>query len=101
MDSEIGLEIQTYGSGGLSFSSPGLGLALKVKFDGNDAASAGPDAAPASTFSGRRVNQHSVELTNKAQTIQFEVSTDLKTLTMSTRPAGESEPKNILVFDRE
>ena len=101
VDSEIGLEIQTYGSDGLSFSSPGLGLALKVKLDGNDAASAGPDAPPASTFSGRRVNQHSVELTNKAQTIQYEVSTDLKTLTMSVRPAGESELKNILVFERE
>jgi hypothetical protein len=102
VDSEIELEIQPYGSGGgLSFSSPGLGLALKVKLDGNDSPTAGPDAPPASTFSGRRVNQHSVELTNKAQTIQYEVSTDLKTLTMSVRPAGESELKNILVFDRE
>ncbi len=101
VDSEIGLEIQTYGSGGLSFSSPGLGLAVKVKLNGNDSRSAGPDAAPGSTFSGRRVNQHSVELTNKAQTIQYEVSRDLKTLTMSVRPAGESELKNILVFERE
>jgi hypothetical protein len=42
-----------------------------------------------------------VELSNKSQTIQFEVSTGLKTLTMSVRQAGESEPKNILVFDRE
>jgi hypothetical protein len=101
VDSEIGLEIQPYGSGGLSFSSPGLGLALKVKIEGNDSPSARPDAPPASTFSGRRVNQQCVELTNKAQTIQYEVSTDLKTLTMRVRPAGESEPKNILVFDRE
>jgi hypothetical protein len=95
VDSETGLEIQPYGSGGLSFSSPGLGLAMKVKLDGNNS-----DAPPASAFSGRRVNQHCVELTNKAQTIQFEVSTDLKTLTMSVRLAGESDPKNILVFDR-
>jgi hypothetical protein len=76
-------------------------LALKVKFDGNDSPSAGPDAPPASTFSGRRVNRHCVELTNKSQTIRFEVSTDLRTLTMSVRQAGESEPRNILVFDRE
>ena len=101
VDSEIGLEIQTYGSDGLSFSSPGLGLALKVKLGGNDDASAGPRAAPGSTFSGRRVNQRSVELINKAQTIQYEVSTDLTTLTMTVRPAGEGELKNILVFDRE
>jgi hypothetical protein len=101
VDSGIELEIQPYGGGGLSFSSPGLGLALKVKVDGNDSPGAGPDAPPASTFSGRRVNQHCVELTNKAQAIQFEVSTDLNTLTMSTRLAGDSEPKNTLVFDRE
>jgi len=101
VDSEIELENQPYGVDGLSFGSPGLGLALKVKFDGNDSPSAGQDAPPASTFSGRRVSQQRVELTNKSQTIQIEVSTDLKTLTMSIRQAGESEPKNILVFDRE
>ena len=100
VDSQIALEIQPSGNGGLSFSSPGLGLALKVKFDGNDSASAGSDAAPASTFSGRRVNQRCVEVTNKSQTIQFEVSTDLINLTMRVRQAGESEPNNILVFDR-
>jgi hypothetical protein len=76
-------------------------LALKVKFDGSEPPSAGPDAPAASTFSGRRVNERCVELTNKSQTTQFEVSTNLKTLTMRARKAGESEPKNILVFDRE
>ena len=101
VDSEIELEIQPYMSGGLSFSSPGLGLALQVKFDENDSSSTGRDVPAASTFSGRRVNQHCLELTNKSQTIQFDVSTDLKTLTMSVRPAGEDKPKNILVFDRE
>jgi len=100
VDAEIELEIRPYGSGGLSFSSPGLGLAVEAKFDG-DSASAGPDAPRASRFSGRRVNQHGVELTNKSQTIRFEVSADLKTLTMSVRQAGESEPRNTLVFDRE
>ena len=100
VDAEIELEIRPHGSGGLSFSSPGLGLAVEAKFDGGSA-SAGPDAPPASRFSGRRVNQHGVELTNKSQTIRFEVSADLKTLTMSVRQAGESEPRNTLVFDRE
>ena len=98
VDLEIELEIQPYGGGGLSFSSPGLGLALKVKFDGNDSASAGPDA---STFSGRRVNQHLLELTNKSQSMQFEVSTDQKTLTMTIRQTGDDKPRNILAFERE
>jgi hypothetical protein len=101
VDSEIELEIQRYGSGGLSFSSPGLGLALKVKFDENDAPSAGPGAPPDSTFSGRRVNQHLLELTNKSQSMQFEVSTDLKSLTMTIHQAGDDKPRNILAFERE
>jgi hypothetical protein len=95
VDSDIGLEIQPYGTAGLSFSCPGLGLALKVKFDESDS------PPPASTFLGRRVNQRSVELTSKYQTIQFESSADQKTLTMKVRPVGESEPRNVLVFDRE
>jgi len=101
VDSQIELEIQPYGNGGLSFNSPGLGLSQKVTFQGNDSPAAGPDAPPASAFSGRRVNQHCVELTNKSQTIRFQVSSDLQALTMSARQAGETEPRNILVFDRQ
>src|SRR5215472_15785163 len=60
VDSGIELEIQPYGSGGFSFSSQGLGFDLKVNFDGSD--------SPAAGFSGRRVNQHCLELTNESQT---------------------------------
>jgi len=100
VDAGVELEIQPYGSGGLSFSSPGLGLSLKVTFDGTDSPGTRPDGPAASAFSGRRVNQYSLELTNKSQTIRIGVSTDLKTLTMSIRPAGEDKPKNVLVFER-
>ena len=34
-------------------------------------------------------------------TQQIEVSTDLKTLTMTIRQAGVKEPKYLLVFERE
>jgi hypothetical protein len=101
VDPGIELEIQPYGSGGLYFSSPGLGLALKVNFNGKDSPSAGQDAPHASTFSGRRVNQHGLELTDKAQTIQVELSTDLKTLAMSVSYPREDKPRNVLVFARE
>jgi hypothetical protein len=101
LDSDIELEIEPYAGSGLSFNSSGLGFVQKIKFDGNDGPGGGQDAPPASTFSGRRESQHGLELKNKSQTIQFEVSTDLKTLTMSVRPAGEDKPKNILVFERE
>ena len=77
-----------------------------IKFDGKDYANTGPDVQLGSTSSGRLVNRRSLEITNKFQgkitdTRQVEVSIDLKTLTMRIRQAGDKEPKNILVFDRE
>ncbi|HJT88265.1 MAG TPA: hypothetical protein VJ732_10425 [Bryobacteraceae bacterium] len=101
VDSDVTLEIQPYGSAGLSFSSPGLGMALKVNFNEGDSPGRGPDAPPPSNFAGRRVNQHSLELTSKSLTVQIDLSTDLKTLTMSTRPVGENKPQNVFVFERE
>jgi hypothetical protein len=47
-----------------------------------------------------------LEITHKFKgkiihTQQIELSTDLKTLTLSIILAGENKPRNILVFDRE
>jgi hypothetical protein len=52
------------------------------------------------------VNERSLEITDKLKgkitgTRQIELSTDLKTLTMTVRLVGQSRPKSILVFDRE
>jgi hypothetical protein len=52
------------------------------------------------------VNERSVEIAYKLKgkitgTRQIELSTDLKTLTMTERLAGQSKPKSILVFSRE
>ncbi|HXE07503.1 MAG TPA: hypothetical protein VN612_06385, partial [Acidobacteriaceae bacterium] len=71
-----------------------------------DYANTGADVQSGATSSGRLVNRHSLEITNKFQgkitdIRQIEVSIDLKTLTMRIRQAGDKEPKNILVFDRE
>jgi hypothetical protein len=106
VDSSIELEIQPYEGDGLSFSSPALQFDRKTKFDGKDRARTGPNVPPGTTSSGRRVNQRNLEITSKLQgkitgTQQIEVSTDLKTLTMTIRQVGEREPKYILVFDRE
>jgi hypothetical protein len=106
LDSSIELEIQPYEGDGLSFSSSGQRTAKNIKFDGKDYADTGPDVQLGSASSGRLVNRRSLEVTNKFQgkitdTRQIEVSIDLKTLTMRIRQAGEKEPKNILVFDRE
>jgi hypothetical protein len=47
-----------------------------------------------------------LEITDKFKgkitaTRQIELSSDLKTLTMAIRLTGQSNPKNILVFERE
>jgi hypothetical protein len=52
------------------------------------------------------VNERTLEVTYKVKgqitgTRQIELSTDLKTLTMTERLMGQSRPKSILVFDRE
>jgi hypothetical protein len=106
LDSSIELEIQPYEGDGLSIRNPGQQIIKNIKFDGKDYAVIGPDVPPGSASSGRRVNERSLQITNKFQgkitdTREIEVSIDLKTLTMRIREAGEKEPKNILVFDRE
>ncbi len=90
LDSGIELEIQPYEGDGLSLISPLVGGTKNIRFDGKDS---------------RRVNQHSLELTNNSQgrirVTQMEVSADLRTLTISVRLAGEKDLGTTLVFDRE
>jgi len=52
------------------------------------------------------VNERTLEITDKFKgkitgTRQIELSTDLKTLTVTVFLVGQSRPKSILVFDRE
>jgi hypothetical protein len=107
----IELQIQPYEGDGLSFNSgpdgsPDAKIAKRMKFDGNDYPDLDPDAAPGSASSGRRVNERSLEITDKFKgkitgTRQIELSTDLKTLTVTVRLVGQNRPKSILVYDRE
>jgi len=106
VDSAIELEIQPYEGDGLSFDSPVAEMNKKIKFDGNDYPDRGPNVAPGYASSGRRMNERSLEITDKFKgkitgTRQIELSTDIKTLTMTVRLVGQSRPKSILVFDRE
>jgi hypothetical protein len=102
----IELQIQPYEADGLSFNSPDAEMTKKMKFDGKDYPDPDPDGDPGSASSGRRVNERTLEITDKFKgkitaTRQIELSTDLKTLTMTVRLVGQSRPKSILVFDRE
>jgi len=103
----IELQIEPYEGDGLSLNGPDAEINRKMKFDGNDY----PDldrngGTQASVSSGRRANERSLEITDKSKgkitgTRQFELSTDLKTLTITVRLDGQNRPKSILVFDRE
>jgi hypothetical protein len=102
----IKVQIEAYEGDGLSFNGPDAEIAKKLKFDRNDYPDPDPNEEPGSTCSGRRVNERSLEITEKLKgkitgTRQIELSTDLRTLTMTVRLVGQSRPKSSLVFDRE
>jgi hypothetical protein len=102
----IELQIEPYESDGLSLNSPDAEMNRKMKFDGNDYPDPDRNVDSGSASSGHRVNERSLEITDKFKgkitgTRQIDLSADLKTLTMTVRLEGQSRPKSILVFDRE
>jgi hypothetical protein len=106
----IELQIQPYEGDGLSFSGSDSGpdgrMPKRMKFDGNNYPDLTPNGDTGSAYSGRRVNERSVEITEKVKgkitdIRQIELSGDLKTLTVTVRPVGQSRPKSILVYDRQ
>ena len=103
----IKLQIQPYEDGGLSFKRSDEEMVQKTKFDGKEYPDLDANGKDRDTvYSGRRLNEHSLEITYKRKgkitgTRQIELSTDLKTLTITDRGAWQNMPKSILVFDRE
>jgi len=102
----IELQIQPYEGDGLSFKRSDAKMAKTIKFDGKDYPDLDPDGDKGSACSGRRVNERSLEIKEKFKgkitgTRQIELSTDLKTLTVTVQLVGQSKPKSILVYDRE
>jgi hypothetical protein len=104
MDEAFVLQIRPYEGDGLSFiRSPED--TRNVKFDGKDYPTVGGDAAQGSTSSARRVDERTLEITDKVngkitRTLRIELSSDLKTLTRTVHPVGQREP-NIFVFERQ
>ncbi len=99
------LQIQPYEGDGVSFIHPAEHTTQNIRFDGKDYPAVGPDVRPGFASSGRRVNERTLEMTDKIKgkvmdTRQIELSPDLKTLTMTVHPVGQSKA-NVLVFDRE
>lgn len=107
VDSVFMLQVRPYEGDGLSFIDSSEGVTKSLKFDGKDYPTQGPNAPQGSASSGRRVNERTLQLTDKNKgkttaTEEIELSPDQKTLTMTLQAAGKSKPKTtILVFERE
>jgi len=94
------IEIRPYEGDGLSLVIPAQNSTKNMRFDGKDY----PNQVPGSASTARRVNERTLEMTDKkngkiSSTQQIKVSPDLKTLTI-VQSVGQSKP-SILVFDRE
>jgi len=105
VNSAYEMQLQTYEDGGLSFINPAQKMTRNIKFDGKDYAAEGPNLPAGFATSGRRLSEHAVELTDKIDgkvldTQQAEVSSDGKTLTITTHIPGQAKP-NIQVFERQ
>ena len=104
MTSSFVLQIHPYEGNGLSFiRSPQDTRNLKL--DGKDYPVEVSGVPPGSTSSSRRVDERTLEITDKVdgkvtRTERRELSTDLKTLTRTVRPVGQREPA-IFVFERQ
>jgi hypothetical protein len=100
----ISLKVQVYEGDGLSFISSS-GATKNVKFDGKEYPHAGPNARAGSASSARRVNEDTLEMTDKfngniTNTRQIQLSANRKTLTMTVHVPGRREP-DVLVFERQ
>jgi hypothetical protein len=103
IDSVYLLNVRPFEDGGLSIAVPAEGNTQKVKFDGKDYPQSGSE--PGRVTSARRVNERTVELTDKrgenvVRTKEMSISEDGKTLIMTIREPTRTDP-NVLVFDRQ
>jgi len=105
VDSAYVLQVKPYEGDGLSFVDHSQNETKNVKFDGKEYPRVAPHEAPGSMSSIRRVNDHTLEMTDKVNgkvmaTEEIQLSSDRKTLTMTVHISGRSKP-NILVFERQ
>jgi hypothetical protein len=103
MNSPFLMQVKEFQSDGLSFIT--LQETRNGKLDGKDYPHEGRNAGPGSTSSIRRVDEHTLEMTDKSagkvtNTREIGVSPDGKTLTMIVHVPRRKEP-DMLVFDRE
>lgn len=98
------LDIEAYEGAGLTFKSPDYPDVVHMKSDGKDYSEVGPEEASGGAFSGKRINEHSLELTfkMKGQIVEnrvYQVSPDGKTLTITTHQSGQPHDE-VRVYDK-
>jgi len=98
------LDIEAYEDSGLTFKSPDYKGVVNMKFDGKDYGEVGSEDPSDGAFSGKRVDERSLELSYKlkGKTIEnrrYEVSPDGKTLTITTQESGQPRDQ-VRVYDK-
>ena len=97
-------DIEAYEGDGLTFNTPAYKDTISMKFDGKDYEEKGPNVAPGSTSVGKRVNPHTLDVTDKVKGqvmdhTRFEISHDGKTLTLTIHETGQPKALTI-VYDK-
>jgi hypothetical protein len=97
-------EIKPYGAHGLTFYTPAYKDTLSMNFDGKDYTEHGPNVPAGSMSSGKRVDAHTLEVTDKIKGkvmdhTKFEVSSDGNTLTLTIHETGQPNALTI-VYDK-
>jgi hypothetical protein len=99
------IDIKPYDSGGHTVSFPGRKQTVRMKFDGKEYREEGPTVAYGTTSSGRRIDERSIETTEKVkgkviETAKATISEDGRTQTIvATEP--DDETPVVLVYVRE
>jgi hypothetical protein len=105
MSSTFEIEIAPSGENGILLDYTTFGMKKSMQFDGKDYPIVGGNAPAGYTGSAHRVNEHTIEITDKVKdkhidTQRMEVSPDGRTLTVTVFIPNREKPQ-IQVFDRE
>jgi hypothetical protein len=97
--------ITPYSNAGYSITYPGRNETIRMKFDGKEYSDSGPTVPEGSTSSGRRIDAHTIEITEKVkgtvvETAKATISEDGKTQTIVVTEPGDPTPV-VLVYARE
>ncbi len=97
-------EIAAYEGDGLTFDTPAYQDTISMKFDGKDYEEKGPNVAPGSASSGKRLDAHTLDIADKVKGevmdhTKYVVSPDGKTLTLTIHEIGQPHAMTI-VYDK-